>query len=353
MFDLSIKDIASGYRRSGQRLRDLAIASSVRRTTLRYRTLAFLRETAFSLHGTQRCWIFSTMDEGINKIERSRLFRERLLIAMEQVQMSRARLARSVGVDRSTVTQMLSDADVRMPGGHVVGGLATALGVSADWLLGLSDRPSRVAELVDTTTSISDAARETRADDQIYAWHEEAAGYKIRHVPATLPDVLKTDAMMRWEYAPHTVKSPDRAIAAAHARLEWLRSTTSDYEIAIPLHELTSFSIATGYYENLAREIRLEQLEWLAEVHAQLFPSLRIFLFDARHVFSAPLTVFGPQMAVIYVGRHYVTFRDRERVRAMSQQFDWLVREAAVSDRDFGSHVEKLRAALLRDEAVV
>lgn len=288
------------------------------------------------------------MGTKISKIDRTRLFRERVRIAMEEAGTSRARLARAVGVDRSTVTQMLSEAEIRMPGGHVIGGLAATLGVSADWLLGLTDRPTRVADIVDTTTSISDAARASRADDQIFAWHEEAAGYKIRHVPATMPDVLKTDALMRWEYEPHSVNTPDRAIAAAHARLDWLRSTSSDYEIAIPVHELKSFCEATGYYENLSLDIRLEQLDWLLQVYGQLFPSLRLFLFDARHVFSAPLTVFGPQMAVIYVGRHYVTFRDRERVRAMSRQFDLLVREAVVTDRDFGDHVAELRSTLER-----
>jgi hypothetical protein len=85
------------------------------------------------------------------------------------------------------------------------------------------------------------------------------------------------------------------------------------------------------------RDIRREQLRWFAEVYDQLFPSLRLFLYDARTVFSAPLTIFGPRLAVIYVGRHYVAFRDRERVRAMSGHFDWLVREATVSDRDFGA----------------
>jgi hypothetical protein len=29
-------------------------------------------------------------------------------------------------------------------------------------------------------------------------------------------------------------ENPGQAIAAAHARLDWLRGTTSDYEIAIP-----------------------------------------------------------------------------------------------------------------------
>ena len=190
-----------------------------------------------------------------------------------------------VGIDRSTVTQMLATEDVRMPGGHVVANVATALGVSSDWLLGLSDRPERVSALIDTSLSISDAGRATGADDQIFAWHEEAAGYKIRHVPATMPDVLKTDALMQWEYAPATVKTPGQAIAAAHARLEWMRGTTSDYEIAIALHEFESFVAGTGYYEGLDPEIRREQLRWFAEVYDQLFPSLRLFLYDARSVF--------------------------------------------------------------------
>jgi hypothetical protein len=41
-------------------------------------------------------------------------------------------------------------------------------------------------------------------DEAIFGWHREAAGYKIRHVPATLPDMLKTRAMVEWEYAPAT-----------------------------------------------------------------------------------------------------------------------------------------------------
>jgi transcriptional regulator with XRE-family HTH domain len=281
------------------------------------------------------------MLDTLDKRVRAGVFRDRLSAAMAEAGISRAALARAVAIDRSTVTQMLSNEDVRMPGGHVVANMATVLGVSCDWLLGLSDRPERVSALIDTSLSLSEAGRATGSDDQIFAWHEEAAGYKIRHVPATMPDVLKTDALMEWEYAPAKVKTPGQAIAAAHARFDWLRSTTSDYEIAVPTHEFESFVSGTGYYAGLDKKIRREQLRWFAEVYDQLFPSLRLFLYDARTVFSAPLTVFGPRLAVIYVGRHYVAFRDRERVQAMSRHFDWLVREATVSDRAF--------AALVRD----
>jgi transcriptional regulator with XRE-family HTH domain len=273
-------------------------------------------------------------------------FRDRLSAALMTSGMSRAALARAVGVDRSSVTQMLAEGDTRMPGGHVVAACAQALDVSADWLLGLSNRPEQAGALLDSSLSISETGRATGLDDQIFAWHREAEGYKIRHVPATLPDMLKTNAMLRWEYAPVTHRRPDAAIDAAAERLDWMRLSESDYEIAIAMHELESFARAEGYYTGLSAEIRRAQLDWLLEIYTQFYPSLRIFLFDARQLWSAPVTVFGPKMAVIYLGQHFLAFRDRDRVRTLSQHFDWLVREAAISARTVPDHLRALRAAL-------
>ena len=273
-------------------------------------------------------------------------FRDRLSAALMTSGMSRAALARAVAVDRSSVTQMLAEGDTRMPGGHVVAACAQALDVSADWLLGLSNRPEQAGALLDSSLSISETGRATGLDDQIFAWHREAEGYKIRHVPATLPDMLKTNAMLRWEYAPVTHRRPDAAIDAAAERLDWMRLSESDYEIAIAMHELESFARAEGYYTGLSAEIRRAQLDWLLEIYTQFYPSLRIFLFDARQLWSAPVTVFGPKMAVIYLGQHFLAFRDRNRVRTLSQHFDWLVREAAISARAVPDHLRALRAAL-------
>ena len=273
-------------------------------------------------------------------------FRDRLSAALMTSGMSRAALARAVGVDRSSVTQMLAEGDTRMPGGHVVAACAQALDVSADWLLGLSNRPEQAGALLDSSLSISETGRATGLDDQIFAWHREAEGYKIRHVPATLPDMLKTNAMLRWEYAPVTHRRPDAAIDAAAERLDWMRLSESDYEIAIAMHELESFARAEGYYTGLSADIRRAQLDWLLEIYTQFYPSLRIFLFDARQLWSAPVTVFGPKMAVIYLGQHFLAFRDRDRVRTLSQHFDWLVREAAISARTVPDHLRALRAAL-------
>lgn len=280
-----------------------------------------------------------------NKRARAQVFRDRLGGALLASGISRAALARAVGVDRSTITQMLAEDDARVPGGHVVASCAQVLDVSADWLLGLTDKPEQAGKLLATSLSISETGRATTLDDRIFEWQREAEGYKIRHVPATLPDILKTDAMLRWEYAPLTHRRPAEAIDAAAARLDWLALTLSDYEMAMPLHELESFARGEGYYTGLGVDIRARQLDWMAEIYDRLFPALRIFLYDARTTFSAPVTVFGPKMAVIYMGRHYLAFRDRDRVQAMTQHFDGLVREAEVASHGFLD-----RLTLLRDQ---
>lgn len=271
-------------------------------------------------------------------------FRERLAGALTASGLSRAGLARSVGIDRSSITQMLAPGETRMPGGHVVAACAQALDVSADWLLGLTDRPEQAGALLDSSLSISETGRATGLDDQIFAWHREAEGYKVRHVPATLPDMLKTNAVLQWEYAPITHRRPDAAIDAAAERLDWMRLTESDYEMAMAVHEMESFARGEGYYAGLEAPVRRAQLDWLSELYDQFYPGLRIFLFDARRVYSSPVTVFGPKMAVIYMGRHYIAFRDRDRVRTVARHFDWLVREATVSARDIPRYLDGLRA---------
>ena len=86
------------------------------------------------------------MQDIIAKRARSDVFRLRLAQAMGDTGTSQSALARRIGVDRSTISQLLAGDGARLPNAHVIGGAATALGVSSDWLLGLSDRPDRAAE---------------------------------------------------------------------------------------------------------------------------------------------------------------------------------------------------------------
>ena len=90
---------------------------------------------------------------------------------------------------------------------------AAALGVTSDWLLGLTDQPDRLADLMANALTLSEAPR-ALIDETIFGWHQEAAGYKIRHVPATLPDMLKTRAVVEWEYEPQLGRTAEQAIGA-------------------------------------------------------------------------------------------------------------------------------------------
>ncbi len=280
-----------------------------------------------------------------DKRERSEVFRDRLAQAMRRADVNRSELARRTGAVRSTVAQLLADDAARLPNAHLAACCAQVLGVSADWLLGLTDRPERPGDVIAAAMSVTQAARASW-DDELLDWHREAAGYKIRHVPATLPDMLKTEGTLRWEYERALGKTAEQAIGAMQDRLNLMRQNQSDFEVAVSLGELHAFAAGQGYYRGLAAEVRREQLEVMATAARDFFPSLRLFLFDSRRVFSAPISVFGPLVGVVYIGRFYLSFRSRDRVRMLTEQFDSLVREAEVDARDASGWLQDLAATV-------
>ena len=277
----------------------------------------------------------------MDKRDRADLFRKRLHEAMVHKNMTRSALSRATGVDRSTIGQLLKDDQPRLPNAQLAADVANALSVSTDWLLGLTNRPETPGDIVAAAMSLSPAER-TSADEQLLEWHHEAAGYKVRHVPATLPDILKTERMLEWEYASFRERRVPDAFAAMQDQLEWLSSGVSDYEIALPIHEIESCAAGTAYYKGLDESIRFEQLNFIADHCEAMFPRLRVLLFDAHTVFSSPVTIFGPNLAVVYVGQCYLAFREIERVRSLTSHFDWLVREAVIDARQVPVHIRSL-----------
>ena len=277
----------------------------------------------------------------MDKRRRASLFRERLMEVMSMKGMTKSGLSRAAKVDRSTIGQLLKNDHPRLPNAQLTADAANALGVSTDWLLGLTNRPETPGDIVAAALSLSPAER-TSADEQLLEWHHEAAGYKVRHVPATLPDILKTKRMLDWEYASVRERRLPEAFSAMQDQLQWLSSGVSDYEIAVPVHEIESCAAGTAYYKGVEKSVRYEQLGFIADQCDQMFPRLRIFLFDAHRVFSSPVTIFGPNLAVVYVGQCYLAFREVERVKSLSSHFDWLVREAVVDARNVSTHIRAL-----------
>ncbi|SOE16784.1 helix-turn-helix protein [Hoeflea halophila] len=277
----------------------------------------------------------------MHKNDRAELFRVRLAARLALAGISRSALARKAGVDRSTIAQLLAPDEVRLPNAHLAAECAAALGVSADWLLGLSDRPEPAAEVLSANFRMATAQR-TPADEQIIAWHQEAAGHKIRHVPATLPDILKTEAVLEWEYAAFLDKTPEQARGAMRETVEWLHAPGSDYEICVPIDKVRALARGEGYWQGLDRAARAEQVDFMAERCARLYPSLRLYLYDAKKVFSAPVSIFGRLLAAVYVGQFYLVYRDSRQVSALTEHFDTLVRESEVEARNAGRAIREM-----------
>ena len=99
------------------------------------------------------------------------------------------------------------------------------------------------------------------ADERLMRWLEEAAGYKIRHVPSSFPDVLKTEDVIAFEYEHFIALSPQKRIEITRSRLDYLRRPETDMEAATAMHVIASFARGQGRWQGLPVEVRRAQLE--------------------------------------------------------------------------------------------
>ena len=268
-------------------------------------------------------------DADIEPHARAALFRERLRKALAERRMSAAAAARAAGIDRSTLSQLLTARSARMPTGHALARLGRALHVTSDWLLGLADDPAPVAAILDASVQITDVPF-APADENLFRWLAEARGYKVRHVPLSLPSLMKTEAVLRHEYAGAVGRTSAQAIADSERRLAYARTAETDYEICFTRQALEGFALGHSIWRGLEAAARREQLEQMAVLLAELYPNVRVHLYDAHDVYAVPLTIFGPHRAAVYIGQSYLVFNARNHVRALTERFDGLIRAATI-----------------------
>ena len=281
----------------------------------------------------------------MNRRDTAQRFRERLHEAMTSARVNRSALAARIGIDRSTLSQLLSAETDRLPRADTAAAIASVLHVSLDWLLGLSQQAKLGADILEESVEVKESAR-APVDESLAAWYAEAVGYKIRHVPATLPDLMKTEEVLDYEYRDFAARSADRAIAVSHGRLAYVRLPETDIEIGQSRQSLEAFARAEGIWRDLALSARREQLDHMIALIDELYPTLRMFFFDGRTHFSVPYTVFGPQRAVVYVGQMFFAFNTIEHIRVLTRHFDALVRASTVPAHVAGDFLRELRRAL-------
>lgn len=260
-------------------------------------------------------------------------FRERLWQLIERSGGSRAAFARRCGIDRSTLSQILSPQSDRLPRVETLAAIAHAAQVSLDWLVGLSEGGEVGASILPQTVHL-EANASTPSDERLQSWHDEAVGYKIRYVPSTIPDLLKTNAIIDYEFRHVPTTTPEQRRAMSARRLAYQRRPETDMEVCSPIHFMESFVHGEGLWKDLPRVARKLQLEQMARLCDELYPTLRWFFFDGLERYSIPLTIFGPLRAVIYVGHMYLVLNGRDHVRVLARHFDRLIRGAVMEPTD-------------------
>lgn len=277
-------------------------------------------------------------------------FRERLDVVVRRSGLSRGEFAEQTGVDRSTLSQLLSPANRRLPRAETLTEIAMTQQVSVDWLLGLSHTGPMQAEMLQEQTSFAENAL-SHNDERLITWFEQARGYKIRYVPSTLPDLLKTEDVIRYELQHYVASRPEQKIETAAARLAWTRSPDTDLETCNSVQAVEAFVRGEGIWRDLPAAHRVAQVEHMIELTDELYPTLRWYLFDALQRYAAPITIFGPQRAALYLGQMYLVLTSSEHVRTLTRHFDDLIRGAVVQPNEISRYLADLLRSTRRSRA--
>ncbi len=278
----------------------------------------------------------------MNRQEVAHQFRTRVNEVLAGSKFNRSGLARHIGIDRSTLSQLLAEDTDRLPRADTAANIAAALNVSLDWLMGLSGESKLGADILLESLQVHPSSP-TPVDELLGRWRQEATGYKIRYVPTTLPDLAKTHQVVDHEYGEFVSRSTERMLAETREKLAYTRRPETDMEVCMPIQNIEGFARGEGIWSGLGRGERAEQLDRLIELVEELYPTLRVYLFDGLTHYSVPLTVFGPLRAAIYMGQMYFVFTTTEHVRVITRHFDSLIRAAVVEASQFSDFIRRQR----------
>jgi transcriptional regulator with XRE-family HTH domain len=286
---------------------------------------------------------FFARNRDVDKRDLSSLFRERLRILLQRFAGNQSAFAASIGIDRSALSQMLSDASTRLPRAETLLTIASVHKVSLDWLMGLSHDEGLTGE-IRASFEIEEGADDFN-ETLLAQWHAEAAGTKIRYVPAGIPDLLRTDALIEYE-AEISNRSRRAQAGETQYRIDYNRRPETDMEVCMPRHTLEIFARGLGVWSGLPDEVRRKQLTHMATLLDELYPTFRMFLYDGRLRYSVPYTIFGPYRVAVYAGDMYLVLNATSAVRTLTRHFDNLIRTAEINPHEapaFAANLAEMR----------
>ena len=274
----------------------------------------------------------------MDKRKLSSIFRDRLVLLFERSRQRQAAFATSIGIDRSALSLLLAGRTTRLPRVETLLAIAERHAVTLDWLLGLSEDEGVTGAML---TSGEIETTEEDGASLLMRWHTEAAGSKIRYVPARIPDLLRTTDVIAHEAAA-SHQSAIAQVEDAAFRLDYNRAAGTDMESCMPLQTLEQFAAGAGVWNGLSKPVRQAQIDHMTGLIDELYPSFRLFLFDGRERFSLPYTIFGSTRVAIFAGQMYLVLNSAETIRTMQRQFEDLIRHTRVHAHEAAAFVRAL-----------
>lgn len=263
----------------------------------------------------------------MDKRDLSVTFRERLRQLLQRSDLNQSAFAAAVGIDRSALSQLLSGTSTRLPRAETLLNIAAEYKVSLDWLLGLSQDEALTGEL--RASFEIEEGSSAFGEPLMSKWHAEASSMKIRYVPAGIPDLLRSRELIDYE-SDISRRSPEAQRDEAQFRIDYNRLPQTDMEVCMPRHTLEIFSRGLGVWSNFPEPARRRQLEYMATLLDDLYPSFRLYLYDGQQRYSVPYTIFGPYRVAVYVGDMYLVLNATELIRTFIKHFDTLIRAAEI-----------------------
>lgn len=275
----------------------------------------------------------------MDKRDTSKTFRQRLHQLQAQSGLSQSGFAARIGIDRSALSQLLSGREVRLPRAETLVALSAGFNVSTDWLLGLAAEPAIATE---TTDRMEVQPSDGHADPAlIRQWQQETAGQKVRSVPSRLPAMLRSEATISFETQGRS-GAREQAMTLMQFQLDHARDPESDMELCMPVQRVQEFAVGAGLWYGLPRDQRRAQLNHMADLLDEMYPSLRLYMFDGLTGFLLPQILFGYRRAAIFAGEIYLMIRARQTIRDLARGFDAQVRAATVHAHEAGDFIRNL-----------
>lgn len=276
------------------------------------------------------------------KRDLAQLFQARLQQLCKEQRLSVAATARRTGLDRTTLSQLLSSNYARLPRAETVAALARAFAVSSDWLLGLSEDRQNSAELLDSAINVSTSriGPHSAGLAQLAASVPES---KIRYVAAVgVPDQLKTEATMLYEYgliwgevgARQRIRDPQRQVMIARRE--------KDFECCAAREKLLDFAAGSWIWRGLPATARRAQLVYMADEVERLYPHYRLHIFDEHQQLTQCFYIFGQKAAVLLADDLKLLFTRDTHINGFIAQFDRYIKHTVIHPHEAASWLRAL-----------